>query len=146
MKRLTDKLTSPREPAATLTLSWEQRTKSRLRVTLDNGETAGLFLERGTILRGNDLLTSDDGDVVRIVAAEESVSTVACDDPLLMARACYHLGNRHTSLEIGEKQIRYLHDPVLDEMVKGLGLHVQRESTPFEPEIGAYAGNGHHHG
>ena len=146
MKRLTEKLTSPREPAATLTLSWEQRTKSRLRVTLDNGESAGLFLARGTILRGNDLLKSDDGDVVRVVAAEESVSTVACDDPLLMARACYHLGNRHTSLEIGDKQIRYLHDPVLDEMVKGLGLYVQRESTSFEPEIGAYAGNGHHHG
>lgn len=146
MVRLTRKLNEPREPATTLTLAWEQRTKSRLRVVLDNGAEAGLFLERGTILRGNDLLVSEVGEVVRVRAAEEPVSTVFSDDPLLIARACYHLGNRHTALEIATGEIRYLRDPVLDAMLQRLGLAVQHVAAPFEPEVGAYAVNGHHHG
>lgn len=146
MIRLTDKLASPRPPATTLTLPWEARTRSRLRVVLDNGAAAGLFLERGTILRGNDLLASDDGYVVQVVAAEEALSTVECPDTLLMARACYHLGNRHTPVEINGHRIRFLRDPILDEMIEGLGLAVRVEQAGFEPETGAYAGHGHHHG
>lgn len=111
---------------------------------LDSGEDAGHFLTRGTILRGQELLISEKGDVVRVFAAKETCSSVSCHDPLSMARACYHLGNRHTPLEITATQIRYLHDPVLDEMVKGLGLSVRIDQAPFEPEIGAYAGSGHH--
>jgi urease accessory protein len=146
MIRLTRKLQEPREPSTTLTLPWEQRTKSRLRVVLDNGAEAGLFLERGTILRGDDLLVSEDGDVVQVCADDEPLSCVQCDDPLRLARACYHLGNRHVALEIATGQIRYLHDPVLDAMVKGLGLAVQHVAAPFEPEVGAYADHGHPHG
>ena len=146
MIRLTQKLDSHQAPATTLTLPWEERIRSRLRVVLDNGEEAGLFLERGTVLRGNDHLASDAGTVVRIQAANEPLSVVACNDALLMARACYHLGNRHTPVEITAGEVRYLNDPVLDQMVKGLGLEVRREQGPFEPELGAYAGKGHHHG
>ncbi len=129
----------------TLTLPYERRIKSRLRVTLDNGREAGLFLERGTTLKEDDLLSDGDGLCVRIVAAPETVSTVVCDDPLLFARACYHLGNRHVPLQIEPGRLRYQHDHVLDEMVRGLGLQVAVEQAPFEPEAGAYSGGGHHH-
>lgn len=145
MIRLTRKLHGPGKVYATLTLPWERRTKSRLRVVLDNGVEAGLFLMRGTILRGDDLLVSETGEVVRICAAAEPVSSVRCKDPLGLARACYHLGNRHAPLEIAAGEIRYLRDPVLDAMVQHLGLAVQHMAAPFEPEVGAYAGHGHAH-
>jgi urease accessory protein len=145
MLRFIQKTDAAPEPATTLTLPWEARTRSRLRTRLDNGEEAGLFLQRGTVLRGGDLLISDQGVVIRVSAADELLSIVSCDDALHMARACYHLGNRHTMLEITAGEIRYLHDPVLDRMVQGLGLEVRRATGPFEPELGAYGGHEHAH-
>lgn len=144
MIHLNRKLYGDPPPVTTLTLSWERRVRSRLRVVLDNGAEAGLFLERGTVLIDGDLLVGDDGTVVRVRAADETVSSISSDDPLCMARACYHLGNRHTPLEITSGRIRYLHDPVLDEMVRGLGLTVQIDKAPFQPEPGAYGAHHHH--
>jgi len=109
---------------------------------LENGEDVGLFLERGKVLRGGDVLTGPEGLAVLIIAAEEAVSVARTDDGLMLARACYHLGNRHVALQIEPGELRYLTDHVLDDMVRGLGLVVDQESTPFEPESGAY-GHGH---
>ncbi len=143
--KLIKKLVGPTlKPEATLTLPWEQRIKSRLRVLLDNGREAGLFLPRGGVLRHGDILVSENDMVVQIRAAAEKVSTITSDAALALARACYHLGNRHAELEISEGRVRYRHDPVLDDMIRGLGLNVIIEQAPFEPETGAYA-HGHHH-
>ena len=144
MIHLTRVLEEDQPPLTTLTLPWEQRIRSRLRVVLDNGAEAGLFMERGAVLHDGDLLASEDGTVVRVKAADETLSSVFSDDPLGMARACYHLGNRHTPLEIASGRIRYLHDPVLDAMLRGLGLIVRVELARFEPEAGAYGGHHHH--
>lgn len=141
MIRLTKRVPCGTDEQTTLTLPAADRMKSRLRATLDDGRAAGLFLARGTALRNGDLLASDDGLVVRIVAAREKVSSVVCENPLLMARACYHLGNRHVPLQIDTHRICYLHDRVLDDMLASLGLKAELESTPFEAEPGAY-----HHG
>lgn len=140
--RITD---DDRAPYSTLTLSFDQRVKSRQKVELDNGEPAGLFLPRGSLLLQGQKIVADSGEVVEIRAAEEHVSTVYVRDPLLLARACYHLGNRHVALQIGPGFIRYQHDHVLDDMVRGLGLIVEFERAPFEPEAGAYDGGGHSH-
>lgn len=129
----------------TLTLPYELRQKSRLRATLDNGEEVGLLLPRGTILRGGDRLKAESGVVILVQAAEEVVSSVTETDPKQFARACYHLGNRHVPLQIGDGWLRYLHDHVLDDMLRGLGLEVNCERAPFEPEAGAYGGGHHHH-
>ncbi|MEJ2360964.1 MAG: urease accessory protein UreE [Gammaproteobacteria bacterium] len=129
----------------TLTLPYELRQKSRLRATLDNGEELGLLLPRGTVLRGGDYLRAESGAVILVQAAEEVVSTVTEHEPRLFARACYHLGNRHVPLQIGDGWLCYLHDHVLDDMLRGLGLEVQCERAPFEPEAGAYGGGHHHH-
>jgi urease accessory protein len=128
-----------------LTLPFELRQKSRLKATLDNGDEIGLMLPRGTVLRGGDHLKAEDGSVIRIQAAEETVSTATINDPHLFARACYHLGNRHVPLQIGENWLRYLHDHVLDEMLVGLGITVTCEQATFEPESGAYGGHSQHH-
>jgi len=82
-------------------LPFEQRQKSRLRTVLANGEEAGIFLERGTILRGGDFLQADDGRIVRVVSAEEDLMEVRAADASALARAAYHLGNRHTPVQVG---------------------------------------------
>jgi urease accessory protein len=134
----------------TLTLPFEDRQRSRLRVTLSSGEHATLALPRGGVLRGGDVLRLSDGRVVAVVAAEESVSTARSAVPRTLLCAAYHLGNRHIPLEIGEGYVRYLHDHVLDAMVRELGLSVSADQAPFEPEGGAYsatrgAASSHHH-
>src|SRR5690349_17338951 len=135
----------PRGAERRLVLPFAERSRSRLRAMLDNGEEAGLFLERGTILRHGDLLLADDGRLVEVEAAPETVSTVRTDDALVLARASYHLGNRHVALQIGPGWLRYCHDHVLDDMLRGFGLDVQVERAPFEPEGGAYVAAPHAH-
>lgn len=134
------------EPDADLTLSFERRQKSRQRVRLDNGQEATIVLPPGTALADGDHLRSIDGQVVRVRAEAEPVSLVAADDPVSLARACYHLGNRHVALQIGEGWLSYQPDHVLDEMIEGLGLKVVHESRPFRPERGAYGGHRHAQG
>ena len=146
MIKFEEKITTEEASHTTLILGKDQREKSRLKVTLENGQEAGLFFEKGTTFQDGDLIISDDGKlIVEIKAATETVSTVKCDDPLLLAKACYHLGNRHVPLQIETGLLRYQHDHVLDDMVRGLGLEVICQEAPFEPEPGAYGGSSHHH-
>jgi urease accessory protein len=133
-----------------LVLPFDLRSRSRFRARLVGGEEVGVMLARGQILRGGDLLLTDDGRVVEVGAAPEWVSTLRADDARLLARVAYHLGNRHVALQIGAGWLRYSHDHVLDEMARGLGAQLTVEQAPFEPEAGAYdAGHSHgdhHHG
>jgi len=146
MLYLTQRIDTPGQVTATLTLPVDVRVKSRARVTLSDGREAGLMLPRGLLLRGGDVLSSEDGlEIVRIVAADESVSVVRCDDPFLLAKACYHLGNRHVPLQILPGELRYHHDHVLDDMLRQLTLEVTFAHLPFEPEAGAYSGETHAH-
>lgn len=151
MIRLIEKTDSSRRHDhhdATLTLPLHSRIKSRLRVTLDNGEEAGLFLERGTTLKEGDQLISESGFRVTIRAANETLSIIRSNDHHLLARACYHLGNRHVSIQIEPDSVSYPHDHVLDDMLRGFGLNVEAAEAPFEPEPGAYGGSsekGHNH-
>lgn len=128
-----------------LTLPFEARQKSRQSAVTKGGVAIGLFLPRGHMLRSGLMLTGTQGFKVRIDAAPEDLSVVHCDDPLLFARACYHLGNRHVALQILPDELHYLADYVLDKMLLGLGLMVDHQKLPFEPEAGAYHGHGHDH-
>ncbi|MGO2342256.1 urease accessory protein UreE [Vibrio litoralis] len=130
-----------------LSLPINSRIKSRLKVSLEDGRDAGLFLPRGNILRGGQFLQSECGLLIEVTAAPETVSSVYCDDALLLNRVTYHLGNRHVPLQIADGWVRYQHDHVLDDMVVGLGAKVTVEQAEFEPEDGAYGGRsgGHHH-
>lgn len=134
-----------------LVLPFEMRQRSRLLATLEGGEEIGLTLPRGTVLRGGDRLQASDGRVVEVVAAPEQVSIVRTGEGRLLARAAYHLGNRHVAVQVTTNSIRYLRDHVLDDMLRGLGLQVEQDVLPFEPEAGAYspahaASGGHSHG
>ena len=141
---VTQRIDGPASVDLILELPYEIRKKSRFRAPLQGGGDAGVVLERGQVLRDGELLCSDDGLVIEVRSAAESVSTVRSEDARTLARACYHLGNRHVPLQIGAGWVRYLYDHVLDRMVQALGLAVQHEQAPFEPEAGAYRGHTHH--
>ncbi|HAT1620246.1 TPA: urease accessory protein UreE [Raoultella planticola] len=146
MLYLTQRVDSPGKLTASLTLPIDVRVKSRIKVTLNDGREAGLLLPRGLLLRGGDVLSNEDGsEFVQIIAADEGVSVVHCDDPFTLAKACYHLGNRHVPLQIMPGELRYHHDHVLDDMLRQFGLEVTFAHLPFEPEAGAYASESHGH-
>ncbi len=128
-----------------LILPFDRRQKSRLRTRLESGTEVGLFLERGTMLRDGDFLQTEEGLLVRVVAAPEQVYLVRCDSPLQLMRAAYHLGNRHVPLEIGDGWLKLRRDAVLRDMLIGLHATVSDAELPFDPEAGAYGG-GHTHG
>ncbi len=132
------------EIADTLTLAYEQRQKSRQRLTLDSGAEAGLMLPTGKQLRDGDLLGSKDGTVVRIVAKPEPLSKALCRNTMQLARACYHLGNRHVAIAIHDDGVCFQPDHVLEEMLRGLGIDAIRIEAPFDPESGAYSHSGTH--
>ncbi|HMC44435.1 MAG TPA: urease accessory protein UreE, partial [Caballeronia sp.] len=145
-KRIEAKLAAPLiKRAPTLTLPFDDRCKSRLAATLDNGEEVALVLPRGTVLRDGDMLVADDGGLVRVIASPQDVLVVHAHDPVTLTRAAYHLGNRHTPVEVAAGQLKLEADPVLEDMLKRLGAHVDHASAPFQPETGAYGG-GHKHG
>ena len=128
-----------------LILPFDLRQKSRLRVTLKSGVEAALMLDRGTILRGGDLLKAEDGKVVQIVAAEQPVTDVKAETQQALMCAAYHLGNRHVPLQVGDGWLRLEQDHVLKEMLIGLGMTTIDQLAPFEPEAGAYGGGHKHH-
>lgn len=133
----------------TVVLTYEERKKSRHRTSTVSGKELGWFLDRGHVLGDGETLECTSGELITVIAAEESVSEVISDDAFALTRVAYHLGNRHVPLQVGEGFLRYQHDHVLDDMVKGLGLEVTYARKPFHPENGAYShgtnSHGHHH-
>ncbi|NRR29688.1 urease accessory protein UreE [Oxalobacteraceae bacterium] len=132
--------------AAQLVLPYELREKCRLRAILSTGEDVAVFTVRGTVLRDGDLLTGEDRRVVQVVAAPEATYKVTCADAHSLLRCAFHLGNRHTQAHVGDGFLRIRADPVLRDMLAGLGAQVEAEQAPFEPESGAYGGGHGHHG
>ena len=128
-----------------LVLPFDQRQKSRQLVRLEDGEEAQLLLPPGTVLRDGDVLEAQDGRRIAVIAAAEHVLDVTADTPFALMRAAYHLGNRHTPLQLGNGFLRLENDPVLREMLFRLGVNVEEKQQPFEPEAGAYGGS-HRHG
>ena len=126
----------------TLALIAEDRTRSRHRFMTVEGKEVNLQLPRGTMLREGDILADDQNQAIALVIAKpEPVVTVTAEHSLDFLRAAYHLGNRHIALEITEQYLRLSPDSVLEDMILKMGLHMVKETQPFQPEAGAY----HHH-
>lgn len=125
-------------------LTFEERQKSRYKTQTRCGKNLGWFIPRGLVLHDGDYLQCKTGELIRVIAAPETVSEVTSVDALLLTRTAYHLGNRHVPLQIGAGFLRYQQDHVLDAMVQGLGLNVSCQQRPFQPENGAYHGQGGH--
>ncbi|MEI6760501.1 MAG: urease accessory protein UreE [Betaproteobacteria bacterium] len=136
--------------AGTVELDWEVRQKSRFDATDSAGRSLGVFLPRGTVVRGGDLLVAEDGSLVRVLAAPQQVLRIthcqAHGTPYDLIRAAYHLGNRHVPIELKPDHLQIEPDHVLADMLRAMHLIVQPVEQPFEPESGAYASGGHGHG
>jgi urease accessory protein len=145
MLTLHTKTAGPCKLHGRLVLTYDQREKCRLRGRLESGEEVAIFTARGTVLRDGDLLTGADKRVVQVVAAREPTYALHCASEHDLVRCAFHLGNRHTQVQIGAGLLRIRVDPVLREMVERLGARVVEEAAVFEPESGAYSGAGHSH-
>jgi urease accessory protein len=137
--------------ASTVELDWDVRQKSRFEATDSIGRRLGVFLPRGTLVRGGDVLVAEDGSLVAVRAAPQAVLVVRhCAEhgaPSDLLRAAYHLGNRHVAVELRPDHLKLEPDPVLAEMLERMHLIVSEERSAFEPEGGAYdGGHGHGHG
>ena len=65
--------------AATVELDWDVRQKSRFDAVDSHGRTLGVFLPRGTVVRGGDVLVAEDGSLVVVRAQPQAVMVVrAC--------------------------------------------------------------------
>lgn len=135
--------------AATVELDWDTRARSRFDATDSQGRRLGVFLPRGSVVRGGDVLVAEDGSLVQVRAAAQPVMTVRhCPQhgqPFDLLRAAYHLGNRHVALELQPDHLKLEPDPVLAGMLRAMHLIVGEERSAFEPEAGAYAAGGHEH-
>ena len=145
MLTLQSKISEAEIVSGQLILPYELREKSRLLASLHTGEEVAVFTQRGTVMRDGDLMLGNDGRVIQIIAAAEPTYKVECSSAFELLRCAFHLGNRHTQAQLGNGFLRIRLDPVLKEMLQGLGASVTEEQSPFEPEAGAYGG-GHAHG
>jgi len=140
--------------AHTVELDWDVRQKSRFDATDSAGRQLGIFLPRGTVTRGGDVLVAHDGSLIKVWAAPQAVLKITpCPQhgtPFDLIRAAYHLGNRHVPIELKPDHFKIEPDHVLMEMLRAMHLTVTEVNEPFEPENGAYATSGHdgghHHG
>ncbi|GAA3533085.1 urease accessory protein UreE [Zobellella aerophila] len=146
MLRITHNLGQSARPAEDrLTLTFEVRQKGRFKTVSDNGTELGVFLERGQVLAQGDKLSSECGRIFEVVARPEPVITAHASGWPTFARACYHLGNRHVTLQLGECWLRFQPDHVLEHLAVHLGLRLEAGEASFHPESGAYQGHQHEH-
>ena len=136
--------------ASTLELDWDVRQKSRFDATDSLGRTLGVFLPRGTLVRGGDVLIAEDGSMVRVLAAPQAVLRItACaahGSAFDLTRAAYHLGNRHVPIELQPDHLKIEPDHVLADLLRAMHLTVEAVNEAFEPEGGAYSAGSHGHG
>ena len=136
--------------AATVELDWDVRQKSRFDATDSQGRQLGVFLPRGTAVRGGDVLVGEDGSLIRVIAAPQQVLRIthctAHGTPFDLVRAAYHLGNRHVPIELKPDHLQIEPDHVLADMLRAMHLIVTPVAEAFEPEGGAYGAHGQGHG
>jgi urease accessory protein len=137
------------DPAATVTLAFDDRHRRRIRLSDDSGGDFLLNLADAVLLSDGDGLLLDDGGIIAVRAAEEPVADIQCRDVAHGVRVAWHIGNRHTAIQVLDGgRLRISDDHVLVAMAEGLGARVLRHAAPFQPEPGAYAstqGNDHDH-
>ncbi len=138
------------ETAMSVTLPFDDRHRRRIRMTDDSGQPFLLDLADAALLADGDGLVLEDGGMIAVRAAPEPVADIRCRDAAHAARIAWHIGNRHTAIQVlDDGQLRIADDHVLVDMVEGLGARVLRHAAPFQPEPGAYAqagGHSHNHG
>jgi urease accessory protein len=144
--RIIDHIVSPKAKGASLiidriTLTWEQRQKSRQKLLTTQGKEIALALPTGTRLHAGDLLPTAEGWIEVELAAEE-VLLIRPRSLQETAFVAYQIGNRHLPLEIANQSLKTLYEPVLETYLTQQGISVERAQLPFTP---VSATSGHQH-
>jgi urease accessory protein UreE len=128
---------------ADLLLSFELRSKTRLRTRTVDGEEAGLFLSAGAPLAHGQCLRAR---MAAWCASWRPTSPAACAlrQPGSVVPCGLPSGQSSRSFAGGRRLVALLDDYVLEQMLQQMGAEVSRLFAPFNPESGAYGG-GHHH-
>jgi urease accessory protein len=141
-----ERLSHSHEPIDdSVTLDQDTRKKARIKISTDQGQTLGIFMQRGHPLLVGEVLKTECGLLIEVKGKAEEVSTAIASNWMDFSRICYHLGNRHTSLQIGELWLRFKPDHVLEELAENYGLSIDRTAAVFEPENGAYGSKSNNH-
>ncbi|WAJ70425.1 urease accessory protein UreE [Catenovulum adriaticum] len=147
MLQVYQRLSHVHEPVTnSITLDHGTRQKARIKTKTDQDEAVGIFVERGHPLKVGEVLKTECGKLIEVKGAQEPVITASTSDWHTFSKVCYHLGNRHTVLQVGERWLRFKPDHVLQELCEMYGLTTSDKAEIFEPESGAYGGHsGHSH-
>lgn len=151
MRTVTTLTPAGREGAAaqeTATLAYDDRHRRRLKLVSDQGAPFLLNFDKPVILKAGDILSCDDGSLIRVEAAPESLIEVTAKTADELIRLAWHLGNRHLPTELRPGALRIRRDHVIEDMLLKLGANITALSAPFNPEGGAYghgAVEGHTH-
>jgi urease accessory protein len=119
-------------------LDASERHRRRIVLTAEGGTSFLLDLPQAVVLRDGDGLVLEDGAIVRVAGRREPLIEVTAESPHQLARLAWHIGNRHTDVEIAGERLRIRRDHVLEEMLRGLGASLSPVEAPFDPEPGAY--------
>ncbi len=134
-------------PAVTATdrivLDAGDRQRRRIVLKAEKGTEFLLDFEKPVTLRDGDGLLLDDGTIVLVAGEPEALIEVAAHGPLDFVRLAWHLGNRHTEVQVIGDKLRIRRDHVLEDMLRGLGAHLTPLDAPFDPETGAPHGYEH---
>lgn len=134
-----------RLPIDVVVLAHDQRHVRRKLLHMQHDDVVMLDLKAPVLLAHGDLLLTETGETIEVIAAEELLYEVTPRDGLHLVELAWHLGNRHLPAQIEETRILILRDHVIRDMLAGLGASVREISEPFHPLRGAYHGHGHHH-
>jgi urease accessory protein len=134
----------PIEASDRVRLDSENRHRRRIVLTTENGTAFLLDFSHPVALNDGDGLMLDDGSLVIVVAEPESLVEIDAPSPRDLLRLVWHLGNRHTAVELGGV-VRIRRDHVLEAMLAGLGAKLTFIEAPFNPEPGGHShGHGQH--
>lgn len=120
------------------------RNRRRIVLTGEKGTQFLLDFPKPISLRDGDGLLLDDGSIILVAGEAEKLIEISAGSPLDTVRLAWHLGNRHTDVQVVGAKIRIRRDHVLEEMLIGLGAHLHAVDAAFDPEQPP-SGEGHHH-
>ena len=123
-----------REAIDRVILDADDRQRRRIVLTGENGTTFLLDLERPVSLRNGDGLVLDDGGIVEVQGAPEPLIEIEGRGATDMLRIAWHIGNRHTDLQIVGDRLRIRRDHVLEAMLVQMGASLAPIDAPFDPE------------
>jgi urease accessory protein len=131
IERLPTSMPAPGSSADPVVLTWEERAKTRQRVTTQSGRDVAIKLPTGTRLPPGTLLFLGGDFHIQVVAAEEDAWLIRPPDSVTLVRVAHEIGNRHFPIEIGDGWVAVRYDHTLAELWERLGVAAERVRRPF---------------